>query len=87
MSSLSILITLIPYQPTFSRPLDALFIHAPTLLLTAVLFNLDWLHNGLIALGWVFEERKDQVRHIWPVIGALVGVNVIMAIYEGVTQS
>ena len=82
-SSLSIHLTLLKYPPTLSRPLDTVLIHAPTTLLLAILFELDWLHNGFIALGWVTETRKDWGRHTWQAVIGIAAVNVIVALWAG----
>jgi hypothetical protein len=69
------------------RPIDAFFIHGPVVLMLAILFELDWLHNGFIAVGWVMENRHDRDAYEWQAVGGLIVVNVIAAIYEGVRRN
>jgi hypothetical protein len=79
-------ITLIYYPPTFKRPLDTVFIHVPMTMLLAMLFELDWITNGFIALGWVSEDRKLWYRYTWQAVGAIAGVNFVAAIWEGIRR-
>jgi hypothetical protein len=85
-SSLSIHVTLHQYPSTLKRPMDALFIHAPMTLLLAILFQLDWLHNGFIALGWVIKKEKYWSKWLWPAVAGVGGVNVITALWAGFTR-
>jgi len=87
LNVLSIAITLIPYPPTLSRPIDALFIHAPITLLLAILFLLDWLSCGFIALGWIIEEKGKMGKWTWQAVGGVAGVNFVAAIWEMVQRS
>jgi hypothetical protein len=56
-------------------------------MLLAILFELDWLHNGFIALDWVMENRHDRDRYTWQAVGFVLGVNVVSAIYEGIRRN
>ncbi|KAK8870052.1 hypothetical protein IAR55_000622 [Kwoniella newhampshirensis] len=80
---LSIHFTLLYYPATLKRPIDALLVHAPMTMLLAILFELDWLHNGFVALGWVIEEKKEWGRYTWQAVGFVAGVNVVAAIWAG----
>ncbi|KAK4685929.1 hypothetical protein P7C73_g4206, partial [Tremellales sp. Uapishka_1] len=80
---LSIHLTLLPYPPTFHRPMDAIFIHAPMTMLLAILFELDWMHNGFIALGWVIRDESKWSTWTWPAVAAVAGTNVITALWAG----
>lgn len=66
--------------------MDALFIHAPMTMLLAILFELDWLHNGFIALGWTIEEKAQRGQWTWPAVGLIAAVNLLSAIWEGVRR-
>lgn len=57
------------------------------IMLTAILFELDWLHNGFVALDWIIEERKQRGKYTWPAVGGVAAVNLITAIFEGVRQN
>jgi hypothetical protein len=79
-------LTLLKYPPTYHRPLDTIFIHAPISLLFAILFELDWLHNGFIALGWDIKDQHMWTKYTWQAVGSLAGVNFVMALWEGITR-
>jgi hypothetical protein len=66
--------------------MDAVFIHAPITLLLAILFELDWLHNGFIALGWVIKDEAKWGKWTWQAVGCVGGVNLVAAIWEGITR-
>jgi hypothetical protein len=83
---LSIHITLYQYPSTLKRPMDAIFIHAPMTLLLAILFQLDWLHNGFIALGWVIEKKKYWGKWLIPAVAGVGSVNVVTALWAGFTR-
>ncbi|RSH83643.1 hypothetical protein EHS25_005547 [Saitozyma podzolica] len=83
---ISIHATLRFYPLTLKRPMDALFIHAPMVLLLATLFELEWLHNGFIALGWVIKDEYRWGKWTWQAVGSVGAVNVVVAIWEGVTR-
>jgi hypothetical protein len=83
---ISIHATLRFYPLTLKRPMDALFIHAPMVLLLATLFELDWLHNGFIALGWVIKDEYRWGKWTWQAVGSVGAVNVVVAIWEGFTR-
>ncbi len=55
-------------------------------MLLAILFELDWIHNGFIALGWVIEEKKEMGKWTWPAVGFVFAVNIVGAIWEGVRR-
>ena len=55
-------------------------------MLLAILFELDWLHNGFIALGWVIESREEMGKYTWTAVGCIAAVNVISAIWEAVRR-
>ena len=86
LSSISIHVTLLYYPATLARPIDALFIHAPMTMLLAVLFELDWLHNGFVAVNWVIKNEEQWGRYTWPAVGLVAAVNVITAGWEGVKR-
>lgn len=52
-------------------------------MLLAILLNLDWLHTGFIALGWVTEERKDWGKYTWEAVMCVAAVNVVVALWAG----
>ncbi|WVR04924.1 hypothetical protein IAU60_001936 [Kwoniella sp. DSM 27419] len=81
--SLSIHITLLYYPVTLKRPIDALFIHAPMTMFLAILFELDWMHNGFIALGWDIQEKHDWGRYTWQAVAVVAAVNVVTALWAG----
>lgn len=83
-NSISIQVTLLPYPASLRHPVDALFVHAPIILLSVILFELDWLHTGFIALDWVVEDKAKWAKWTWQAVGAIGAVNLIMAIWEGV---
>ncbi|OCF31459.1 hypothetical protein I316_06861 [Kwoniella heveanensis BCC8398] len=80
---LSIHISLLYYPVTLRRPIDALFIHAPMTMFLAILFELDWLHNGFIVLGWDIQSKEEWGRYTWQAVGCVVGVNLVAAIWAG----
>lgn len=84
--SISIHATLRSYPLTLKRPMDALFIHAPMVLLLAILFELDWLHNGFIALGWVIKDEYRWGKWTWQAVISVGAVNIVAAIWEGITR-
>ena len=84
--SFSIHFKLLRYPPTLSRPIDTAFIHAPMSLLLVILFELDWLHNGFIALGWGNKNEDMWAKYTWQAVGFVGGVNLIMAIWEGIKR-
>lgn len=57
------------------------------MLLFAILFQVDWLHNGFIALGWVIRKESQLSRYVWPAVGSVAGVNVVAAIWAGARRS
>ena len=67
-----------------SRPLDTIFIHAPMALLLAILFELDWVHNGFIALNWRIHDGDDREKYTWQAVAFIAGVNVVAALWEGI---
>jgi hypothetical protein len=79
--------TLLPYPPTLSRPADALFIHAPTTLLLAILFLLDWMTCGFIALGWVIKDDDMRSKWVWQAVGCVAGVNFVAALWSALQRS
>ncbi|RSH95706.1 hypothetical protein EHS25_000798 [Saitozyma podzolica] len=83
---ISIHATLRFYPLTLKRPMDALFIHAPMVLLLAILFELDWLHNGFIALGWVIKDEYRWGKWTWHAVISVGAVNIVAAIWEGITR-
>ena len=56
-------------------------------MLLAILFELDWIHNGFIALDWVMESRHDRDRYTWQAVGLVLGTNIVSAIYEGIRRN
>jgi hypothetical protein len=54
--------------------------------LFAILFELDWLHNGFIALGWDIKDQHMWTKYTWQAVGSLAGVNFVMALWEGITR-
>ncbi|WWC69795.1 uncharacterized protein I206_103738 [Kwoniella pini CBS 10737] len=83
---LSIHITLLYYPVTLKRPIDALFIHAPMTMFLAILFQLDWMHNGFVALGWFIKEETAREKYTWQAVGAVAAVNFISAIWAGIKR-
>jgi len=55
-------------------------------MLLAILFELDWLHNGFIALGWIIEEKSQRGIWTWQAVGFLAAVNVVAAVWEGIRR-
>ncbi len=54
-------------------------------LLFIVLFSIDWLHDGFIALKWFsFPDSVDEYKYTWQAILALVIVNVLVAAWEAI---
>ncbi|RXK36731.1 hypothetical protein M231_05966 [Tremella mesenterica] len=84
---LSIHLTLLYYPVTLKRPLDALFIHAPMTMLLAILFELDWAHNGFVALGWIMKDGQERNKWVWWAVGVVAGANVVAAIWEGIRRN
>ena len=66
--------------------MDALFIHAPMTLFLAVLFELDWMHTGFIALGWVIKDDHHRLKWTWQAVIAIASTNVVAAIWAGVRR-
>lgn len=55
-------------------------------MLLAILFELDWLHNGFIALGWVIKDETKWSKWLTPAVASIFSVNVVVAIWEGITR-
>lgn len=83
---ISIHLTLTQYPPSLKHPFDAIFIHGSISLLTAMLFQLTWLHVGFVGLDWVIESKKHWHRYRWEATISIAVVNVITAIWEGATS-
>lgn len=80
---LSIQLTLLshPSSPRH-RPLDTLFIHAPMTLFFVILFTLDWLHNGFIALNWLsLPDLKNPYAKTWQAVLVLFLVHGALAVW------
>lgn len=86
LNVISIHITLTKYPPSLKHPFDAIFIHGGVALLTAMLFELTWLHVGSVAMGWVIESKKHWAHYRWESTIAIAVVNVITAIWEAATN-
>ncbi|ODN99320.1 hypothetical protein I350_07487 [Cryptococcus amylolentus CBS 6273] len=86
LNILSIHLTLLPYPPTLKRPLDALFIHAPMTMFLAILFQVDWIHTGFIAMGWVTSGKESWGRWTWQAVGCVAGTQVVSAIWSGIRR-
>lgn len=83
---LSIHMTLLYYPPTLKRPMDAIFIHAPMTMFLAILFQLDWLHSGFIAIGWVIKDENKWGKYTWQAVACVAGVNIVSALWAGARQ-
>ncbi|WRT66802.1 uncharacterized protein IL334_003765 [Kwoniella shivajii] len=83
---ISIHFTLLYYPVTLRRPIDAIFIHAPMTMFLAILFELDWLHNGFVALGWFIKTETAREKYTWQAVAAVAAVNVITAVWAGVKR-
>ncbi|ORX39626.1 hypothetical protein BD324DRAFT_614396 [Kockovaella imperatae] len=83
---LTIHLTLLKYPPTMKRPLDTIFIHAPMALLLAILFEVDWVHNGFIALNWRIHDRSDRDDYTWQAVAFIASVNIVAALWEGIRR-
>ena len=47
-----------------------------------VLFGIDWLHNGFIALNWLsLMDQSNPYQHWWKAVLALFGVNLLLAVW------
>lgn len=86
MRRLSIHITLFRFPSTLTRPIDAVFIHGPMTMLLAILFELDWAHNGFITLGWIIADENHSGGRLSAAIGVILATNGITAIWEGFTR-
>ena len=53
-------------------------------MLLAILFELDWMHNGFIALGWVIKDETLWGKWTWQAVGVVAGVNVVTAVWAGI---
>nr|KIR83380.1 hypothetical protein I308_06272 [Cryptococcus tetragattii IND107] len=83
LNVLSIHMTLLYYPPTLKRPMDAIFIHAPMTMFLAILFQLDWLHSGFIAIGWVIKDESKWGKYTWQAVACVAGVNIVSALWAG----
>jgi hypothetical protein len=45
------------------------------------------LHSGFIALGWVIKDEAKWGKWTWQAVAAVGGVNVVMAIFEGIRRN
>ncbi|KGB80347.2 hypothetical protein CNBG_6185 [Cryptococcus deuterogattii R265] len=86
LNVLSIHMTLLYYPPTLKRPMDAIFIHAPMTMFLAILFQLDWLHSGFIAIGWVIKDENKWGKYTWQAVACVAGVNIVSALWAGARQ-
>ena len=82
---------MLKYPPTLARPVDTILIHAPTTLLLAILLQLDWIHNGFIALKWIIHDQggkhfEAMSKHVWQAVIVVAAVNVVVAIYTGIRR-
>jgi len=55
-------------------------------MLLAILFELDWMHNGFVALGWWIRDESQRERYTWPAVGLIAAVNIIAAVWEGIRR-
>lgn len=80
---LSIQLTLLAHPPSpRHRPLDSLFIHAPMTLFFTILFTLDWVHNGFIALNWLsLPDSSNPYAKTWQAVLALLLVHATLAVW------
>ncbi|GHJ90411.1 hypothetical protein NliqN6_6813 [Naganishia liquefaciens] len=75
-------ITLLSHRQSKRRPLDSIFIHAPMTMFFVILFGIDWLHNGFIALNWLsLMDQSNPYQHWWKAVLALFGVNLLLAVW------
>jgi hypothetical protein len=82
---ITIQLTLLRHPQSRSRPLDSIFIHAPMTLFFVVVFGLDWLHNGFIALGWLsLIDSPTQFKYTWQAVLALLIVNALIAAWTAI---
>jgi hypothetical protein len=50
-----------------------------------VVFGLDWLHNGFIALGWLsLIDSPTQFKYTWQAVLALLIVNALIAAWTAI---
>lgn len=78
LNVLTVFITLLPFPPSTSHPLDFILIHAPVTALFALLLELTSLHGGMVAL----HLFSNDSRSLWPALGGLLGVHVTTAFWE-----
>ncbi|OWZ59556.1 hypothetical protein J007_00887 [Cryptococcus neoformans] len=83
LNVLSIHMTLLYYPPTLKRPMDAIFIHAPMTMFLAILFQLDWLHSGFIAVGWIIKDESKWSKYTWQAVACVASVNIVSALWAG----
>ncbi|OWT41607.1 hypothetical protein J008_00882 [Cryptococcus neoformans] len=83
LNVLSIHMTLLYYPPTLKRPMDAIFIHAPMTMFLAILFQLDWLHSGFIAVGWIIKDESKWGKYTWQAVACVASVNIVSALWAG----
>jgi hypothetical protein len=55
-------------------------------MLLAILFELDWLHSGFLAMGWVIRKEKFWSKWLLPAVIGVGSVNIVTAIWAGITR-
>lgn len=45
-----------------------------------ILFGLDWLHNGFVAMGWLVTEANPY-KYTWQACLSLIVVHILLAIW------
>ncbi|KAH9921764.1 uncharacterized protein B0H18DRAFT_1116224 [Fomitopsis serialis] len=73
------LVLLVYHRPTWSRPFDVLFIHAPVRAFMIWPFMIMFPYTLFVALGWTFSPGEPQhyARHQWPGFIIMLGVNLV----------
>lgn len=46
-------------------------------MMLVILFLIDWLDNGFIALGWEAWDLTNYGKYSWQAVGAITGVNLV----------
>ena len=67
------------HEPTFKRPLDMAFIHAPIRLFFILPFGVIFWYSLSIALGYGHDpaHRDNYTTWQWPAFGILIAVNFV----------
>ncbi|CAO1632159.1 unnamed protein product [Parajaminaea phylloscopi] len=72
------------YRPTWKRPVEWLLIHLPVRLFLAVMLQIDFWQQGIIAMG-LANHPDDLKRTVWPTFIIVISTGVATALWSFAT--